>query len=853
MARLLRKHRTALIALAVYNFVFFFPVAFMGRVVSPNDVFRNFSPWNMGRPLDAVKAQNSLLNDPPTAYFTLLTLARSDWRTFHWNPYIASGVPGFGSSAAAVLTPFALLPLLVPLPWIYTAMAFLKLNAAFVFAYLWLREERMGRRGAAIGAIIIAAAGMYSVRWLWQITHGTALYPALLWIVRRTFRGRRTPVIVVTLIAVAYATSGFPPGIAYGAWMVLAYALFLLIRERPRRIAMTPILGVLIAALIALPTLIPFLQLIRRSGYLEVRQSTSIAGVYPLEHWRAFIQPDRLGNPAYKNWAGNPKLGVLNNYVEASLYLGILTIPLALLGLFNRRARARWFWLVMTVVIVACMFGAPWIAPFVAELPGFKYSALARISLLLPLPIGYLAAAARLRKQLVYDAVAMLVAFDLALFAGRFHPYLTPEEARVPSTPTIEFLKHEPKPFRIAPMMDYLWPNSSELVQLEDVRSHFSSEAEYRKMLQRIDPTAWSGRSTVITFFSPRYNFEDPLNALLGIRWFIEHKYIDIIKWGIFQKTVPGVKETGTMPVKHGMVLQRTIRVDAEPFWSIELPVNIVEGNGRVEVTLLKNGAPVWTRAFTKADANVMNKLYIPLRPYARLGESVVLRVRVHRVKGYVLEAGKGNFFYGRVTTPVMFDRELPEGRLFRNLAELPRFRAVTRVRQMTDEEFLKTPIDFENEATVSGGQTLLSVLSVRTERTERTDRSVCPPLLLRYGPDEQRVRTDCASSFFLASSEKLTPELRVTIDGKEVNPIKTDMIFAGIEVPAGRHEVVFTRRIARGWWWTALAGLALLAVVSVWEWRRGSPGRRTVRATPSAPDERACREAEGVHGDERF
>src|SRR5215212_9356133 len=144
-----------------------------GRVLSPNDVFRNFSPWNMGRPLDVTHAQNSLLNDPPTAYYTLLALAKSDPRTFHWNPYIAAGVPGFGSSAAATLTPFAFLPLLVPLPWLYTAMAFLKLNASFVFAYLWLREERLGRRGAAIGALIFAGAGVYSVRWLWQITNTT--------------------------------------------------------------------------------------------------------------------------------------------------------------------------------------------------------------------------------------------------------------------------------------------------------------------------------------------------------------------------------------------------------------------------------------------------------------------------------------------------------------------------------------------------------------------------------------------------------------------------------------------------------------------------------------------------------
>ena len=803
---MLRKHRTALIALAVTNIVFFFPVVFMGRVVSPNDVFLNFSPWNLGRPLDVTHAQNSLLNDPPTAYFTLLALAKSDPRTFHWNPYIASGVPGFGSSAAATLTPFALLPLLVPLTWLYTAMAFLKLNAAFLFAYLWLREERLGRRGAAIGALVFAVAGVYSVRWLWQITNTTVLYPALLWIVRRTFSGRRTPMIVTTLIALCYAISGFPAAIAYGAWIVVLYSAQLALRRWKAAAGAAALqngFAVFIALLIALPTLIPFIQLIRRTGYLETRQGTSLAAVYPLAHVRNFVQPDRLGNAAYKNWVGDPQLGVLNNYVEATVYLGLLTIPIALLGLFNRRARARWFWLAMAALIVACMFGAPLIAGLVAKVPGFKYSALARVGLLLPIPMAYLAAAARLRKQLVYDAVAILIAFDLALFAGRFHPYLTHDEARVATTPTIAFLQSERPPFRIAPMMDFLWPNSAELVRVEDVRSHFSSEAAYRKLLQRIDPSSWNGKSTVITFFSPTYNFDDPLNALLGVRYFIEHKYIDIVKWGIFKATVPGVKETGTIALKPGALLEREIRVDAEPFWSIELPLNIESGTGRVEVTLLKAGSMVWSRSFTMDEANVMNKVYVPLRPYARLGETVTLRIRSVGLRGYVLQAeNKQSVFYGRVTTPVMFDRELPEGRIFRNLAELPRFRPVSRLRKLTDEQFLATrDLDFEQEAVA--------------------DAPSLPPAnarvtLTHYAPNEQRVTTESPAPFYLASSEKLTPELAVTIDGHNVHPLKTDMLFAGVPVPAGRHEVIFSRRIGRGWWWVAGVGVLLLAIATI-------------------------------------
>jgi hypothetical protein len=461
-------------------------------------------------------------------------------------------------------------------------------------------------------------------------------------------------------------------------------------------------------------------------------------------------------------------------------------------------------------------------------LPGLKYSALARLGLLLPLPIAYLAAAARLRKQLVYDAVAILVAFDLALFAGRFHPYLTHEEARVATTPTIAFLQSQPRPFRIAPMMDYLWPNSAELIRVEDVRSHFSSEAAYRRMLQRIDPDSWSGRSTVITFFSPKYNFADPLNGLLGIRWFIEHKYIDIIKWGVFAATVPGVKESGTIPLRPGTVFQRTVRIDAEPFWAIELPVNIESGNGRLEVTLLKGGAAMWSRPFTPGDANAVSKVYVPLRPYARLGETVTVRVRAVGVKGYMLQgandvAGETRLFYGRVTTPIIFDRELPEGRLFRNLAELPRFRAVSTLRKLNDDEFLAArAVDFAHEAVITDDPVMPPVLTPANARVTLT----------HYAPDEQRVTTESNAPFYLASSEKLTPELAVTLDGRAARAIETDMLFAGVQVPAGKHELVFTRRIGRGWWWAAGLGAALL----VWSAAAAAAalaGRRRATSSP--------------------
>src|SRR5579872_1032263 len=270
----------------------------MARVVSPNDVFYSYDPWAAVHPIEA---QNPLLNDPPTSYFTLLSLVKSDWRAFHWNPFVASGIPGFGSAASASLTPFALLPaLILPLAWIDTGIILLKLNLAFLFAYLWLREERLGKTAAAVGAMLFAASGAIAVRWLWQATNAAALYPALLWIALRTARGKRRPFWLVALIALAYAIAGYPAVMAYGAWIAALYFVFVMAVERRGRwlSAGSVALAVILAIVIAAPTIVPFVRLVERTGYLPGRVNAAVEHTFPLRHFLMFLRPDRLGNPA---------------------------------------------------------------------------------------------------------------------------------------------------------------------------------------------------------------------------------------------------------------------------------------------------------------------------------------------------------------------------------------------------------------------------------------------------------------------------------------------------------------------------------------------------------------------------
>ncbi len=410
-----------------------------------------------------------------------------------------------------MLSPFIFFPALaVPLSWIYTAIIFLKINVAFLFAYLWLREEGMGKKAAAIGAIVIAGAGVYSVRWLWQITNATALYPALLWVIRRVFNGKRTSVSVMALIALAYALAGFPAAMAYGAYMAVLYAIFLMVRLRrfPAVRVGEGLFAVLLALFIAAPSIVPFAQFLRRTGYLEMRRDAASV-TYPFSHWRSFIDPQRLGNPALKNWIGDPSLGMLNNYFEATIYVGVIALPLCALALF-RRGKARWFWIIFAIAVLCCMFGVSALPKYLARAPGFRYTALSRTSLLLPVAAGFLSAAGaafllrrfrgryRTAGRMLAGSLATAAAADLALFAGIFHPYLPPRDTVVPVTPVIERLRSDAAPFRFVAFLTYLWPNSAELYGVEDLASHFGSEAAYRRLLNRIDPTSWSGTSTVV-------------------------------------------------------------------------------------------------------------------------------------------------------------------------------------------------------------------------------------------------------------------------------------------------------------------------------------------------------------------
>ncbi|HUO83616.1 MAG TPA: hypothetical protein VM534_00745, partial [Thermoanaerobaculia bacterium] len=445
----------------LYLFVFFFPSLFMGRVVSPNDVYQHYDPWTES----SAMAQNAVIHDPPLAYMPIAAMMKRAPDSFHWNRWLASGIPGWGSAASALLTPFALIPALLPLALFYSTMIILKFLFAYLMSYLWLREERFGKSRAAVGALVGAAAGPMFVLWLWQSTNATVLYPAVLFAIARMFNGKRNSVVLLSLLGICFLLSGYPASIVFAVWLALFYGLVQCVRTRrlPVRELGRAALAIVLALAITAPVLAPFLSFLDRTGYLEWRVDMSQFSFTP-GHLAGLVDAEYLGNPAKGIWRADRSLGALDNYIELTIWVGPVILFLALASLLDRRARGRVLgWFAFGALIMLIMVGlldSGWIR----DLPGLRFSPMTRLRVLLPWPFAFLAASglralsvvivrgtARRYLALIVATIAALLSIEYARVAGSFYPYLPIGESEVSSRPSIETLQFDGTPFRVAP------------------------------------------------------------------------------------------------------------------------------------------------------------------------------------------------------------------------------------------------------------------------------------------------------------------------------------------------------------------------------------------------------------------
>jgi hypothetical protein len=435
-------------------------------------------PWSTGAPA------NPELSDQGMVFYPAYREVSRRWRAGElplWNPWAYAGAPLLANPQLGALDPQVLLPVALEaltgragfdrgLTW----MAWLRLAAAGLGAYLLARELGLLREGAALAGVTFGGSG-FVVLWLnHSLGHVAPLLP---WVLLGVERARGARGFALCALALALAIYGGHPetsfyvGAAAGVW-----ALALLRRDarHGRRALGALALGTLLAA----PLLVPFVEYLRLSGARLARAAQSppplelvalgallVAVAWARDLRAALAEGAGRGAALARNLVFLALLAVLAATVDWPAALGLLVLPdlhgtpaqaggwrgagsflesacawvpaaslalalAAALAPGPSRLRRRGVLLALTAVALALALRLPGLDGLHARLPGLGASAPVRLAVVSALGLALLAGEALERApRAACAAAASLVA--AGALAAAFAPRAVPPTADV--------------------------------------------------------------------------------------------------------------------------------------------------------------------------------------------------------------------------------------------------------------------------------------------------------------------------------------------------------------------------------------------------------------------------------------
>ncbi|HHX43966.1 MAG TPA: oligosaccharide flippase family protein [Chloroflexi bacterium] len=413
-----RQDLGIILLFAVLALVFCWPVTVGGKTMLPADSAFQWQPWRSYAAQVGVEVpHNDLLND--------LYLESYVWKCFIvdalqqrqiplWNPYILTGVPFLAAGQHSAMYPLSVLFYVLPIHAAFGWFTALHLFLAALNTYILARTLRVGRGGAAVGAVTFAFGGFMAVRTVFPMIIAAAVWlPLILTMIERIAQraeaGERrllsnVPELVGGTLAFGMVfLAGHPEMYYYVALSAGAFAAYRLVRLawRVRSWRARSWRGLLVAALVlgAMALLglglgtaqwLPSLELVRHNFRDGSASLAEIRGwALPRRHLLAFLIPDFYGNPTHHgyldlftgqwtpatvNARGEPIRTIfwgIKNYVEGGSYVGLLPLLLAGVAIVRRRGRYLGFWAAFAALCLLFAFGTP-LYGLVYALPGMS-------------------------------------------------------------------------------------------------------------------------------------------------------------------------------------------------------------------------------------------------------------------------------------------------------------------------------------------------------------------------------------------------------------------------------------------------------------------------------------------------
>jgi len=771
-----RAHAAVPLVYLVLSIAFFLPSIVTGRVPLPlENAYTYADPyWKPYQPAALSSAANFTLVDLTNYYHPYMVYAvgrLSGGQSPLWNPEIYSGMPFLAAQQPAVLYPPNLL--FVPLGpfWIWVGSGILRLFLSGWGLHLLVRRFGLSTVAAFWSGVTYQLCGS-NVAWLHFVVHNVVAWlPLALYSTDRLIEAPRGRWFLLLVACLVFQFLGGHPETS--VLFALVWGSFVLARmnwRSPLRSLGWIGLAVVAAIGVALPQLLPTLDLIPESGTFFKRMSQGAEEVpgreglwSNLRHWLLIANPYTYGTPL-----GNRYLTRFSNYNEMITYMGVLTVPWMAAGIAaGRPRRIVAYWSAVALLSLALIY----------PLPGF--------SLLLRLPVLNLGHG--IRYILSWSiAVSVLAGFGVeAVLRGSGRG-----RAVVVAAGTLAVLLLGWSIYDLATAVDGSWilrgtPGPD---LLRRIASFYNRESG-----QLLGLVAAAAGGLVLLLALAVARRRAVIAALLL------------------------VVTTGDLLV-HGVPYNGFARPEAS-YPRTPMTEALQARGGFFRIATL-DGIMVGNTSMTQGLQNGFGEDDLaPFRYQVFAGR----RSKIGLEEGtYVIQPLAQRFFdlanvhYLLTTKPVSGTTEAGAWRLFRqdgevrayqNPAALPRVYVVPAVRTVAPDDALEAVFDPGWDPRQE------AVVEETVEGLGQSDAALPPAAATidEYAPERVVVTATTPRPAFLVLSESHAPGWHVTVDGQPARLYRANAVYRGVVLPAGAHRVVFTYRPA-SWEIGRIVALATLA-----------------------------------------
>lgn len=371
------------LALALWIGYFLAPALAPGRALLGVDLLMRFPPWDT-RVSEDWEARNHLLFDQAVQFYPWRLLTRS-LAAAHlpplWNPYAGTGSPLLANYQSATLAPVELaVSGLDPTraPAVATAI---RLAIAGVGMLLLLHRLGLPALAAGFGTLAFLGSGAITILLYHPNSNAAVWLPfvALLSydLARPRCGNRGWRAALLALVLGAQLLGGHPETSLYVSLASALFFLFGLLGLTPesRRAGAMSAIGLWIlahvgSAAIAAPQILPFLEYLRVGAVLEHRGGTRFFN--PPTCAAGLILPEIFGTPTRPNTYFGPR----NYHAVATQYAGMATFFLALFAVVMGGGRRKLtFFLGLTLVLTLLLVYPTPVWRYAGEIPLFRISA----------------------------------------------------------------------------------------------------------------------------------------------------------------------------------------------------------------------------------------------------------------------------------------------------------------------------------------------------------------------------------------------------------------------------------------------------------------------------------------------